>query len=180
MVDVNKSALNQIRLKELFPQLEVRKISDFILNVKLENSFYDAAVVSDVLYYLDVNLWKKCLDMLYRSLREKGIIVVVLSGEGDKAFLANSCGGVEYDISLPVDILLSYVSNSHEVEVYDRREVTTLNCLEHPICVASSYLNDSKTTAKKEDLIKHVNRFNRVGSEYKFEFTQRFVMLQKL
>ena len=38
LVDINKSALNQVRLKELFPQLEIRKIADSILNVELENT----------------------------------------------------------------------------------------------------------------------------------------------
>jgi hypothetical protein len=180
LVDTNKSALNQIRLKELFPHLEVRKISDSVLNIELENSFYDAVVVSHVLYYLPPSLWKKCLDMLYSSLREKGIITVVLSGEGDKRFLAHSFGGVEYDINLPVDILSSYVPNGYQLEVYDMHEVCTANCLEHAICIASIYLNDAKTTAKKQDLIDHVSHFNRVGSGYKFEFIQRFILLQKV
>jgi hypothetical protein len=79
-----------------------------------------------------------------------------------------------------VDIFSSYASNSHKVKVYDIHEVVSVKSVEHAVCVASIYLNDAKTNAKKQDLINHLNCFNKVGDEYKFNFIQRFVILQRL
>ena len=179
LIDINKRALDTIKVEESYQWLRVKKIHDSILNVKLKCNMFDAAVISHVLYYLDRELWGKCFTNIHNSLRENGALVVVLSGGFDKSLLANSFGGTPCDIDLPLDILSSCFPKNSSIVVYDISEMCQVNSLKEALCVASIYLNDAGASAKREELIDHINRFNKVNGGYRFEFTQRFIVLQK-
>lgn len=181
-VDINKNFIEQLDVKKriLKRYLELIKIHGSILDVGLTANFYDLALLSHVLYYIDSEKWMSVVGNIYQSLKPNGIAVVVLGG--DKFGKANL---IKYYQGNPIDIdtlahqcIAKYGSSN--VQVFASKETVITKDIKAMLHIAGLFLHDVQVTATKESLTNYINRHCRIFENH-FEMTtqQKFILIRK-
>lgn len=179
VVEKSSHILNQ--LAQLFPSCtHVEKINKNILDVEFKTNSYDLAVLSHVLYYIDSSFWLDIISSVFNSLKENGILVIVLGGdELGKAQLIKNFGGS----ILKIDQLARSCHNRFGIvrtKLYASNESFIACSQEAMFHIAAFMLADANITTTKEALNKYIKENFQYSDNY-FEMTtrQKYIIIRK-
>ena len=178
-VDLNHKVLTNI--EEILPDnIDYVKVGNSILNTTFEADYYDLAVMSHMLYYINQEHWLDVVRSAYKSLKKNGLLVIVLGGdELDKADLIKAFGGATLMTDqLALDCMNVFGYSNVRLCASDEAFVTyTKEAMYH---VASFMLGDADVTALPNDLMDYIDKKFRQSNNY-FEMTtrQKYILVRK-
>jgi 2-polyprenyl-3-methyl-5-hydroxy-6-metoxy-1,4-benzoquinol methylase len=76
VVDSNQHILNKLQL--ILASSNYIKINKNILYVDFKSNYHDLAILSHVLYYIEPKFWLNVIKSAYNSLKQNGILVIVM------------------------------------------------------------------------------------------------------
>jgi SAM-dependent methyltransferase len=170
-VDKNHIALTDLK-KLLAPSINFLQIPKSILSVELPSDCYHLAVLSHILYYIEPELWLRIVKSAYKSLKQDGVLVIVMGGdEFGKAELIDYFGGQVLQIDqLAIDSCNTFGSDN--VNLYVSNESFVSSSLEAMLHIAAFMLADADIRASKKELISYINQKLRFSKKH-FELTTR-------
>ena len=178
VVDSNKTALDNLSTK-IFQHDKLGTIHGGIEHVSLRSNYYDLAILSHVLYYIDRSSWLDSIKNLYSSLKVGGIGVIILSdGHEGKAKLMKDFGGKSIDFDGMAKECSQVFDANFEVFVTDEKfHALTLT---HMLHTASFFLLDAGVTASKDRLEEYVKaNYRQNGDTYLMTSRQKILVLTK-
>lgn len=179
MVDTNHHALNQ--LKELLPSsINSTQITGSILNSDLKSDHYNLAVLSHMLYYIEPHLWLDIIKSVYQSLKENGVLVIILGGdELGKSELIQHFGGEVLGIN-PLAIQCRATFGESQVSLYASDESFVTYTQEAMLHIAGFMLADANISASKDDLNRYINqRLRNSASHFEMTTRQKYIIIKK-
>jgi SAM-dependent methyltransferase len=179
MVDINHHALNN--LKNALPSsVNSTQITGSILNIDLKSDHYNLAVLSHMLYYVEPQLWLGAIKSVYQSLKENGMLVIILGGdEGGKAELIQHFGGQVLGIDQLALQCRNTFGASH-VSFYASDE-SFVTCTQEAMLHLSGFmLADANISASKEDLNRYITqRLRHSASHFEMTTRQKYIIIKK-
>lgn len=179
MVDTNHLALSCI--KELLPPtINSKQIVGSILNVDLKSDQYHLAVLSHMLYYIEPRLWLQVINSVYRSLKEQGMLVIIMGGdELGKSDLIHHFGGDVLGIN-PLAKQCGLLFGANNVSLYASDESFITYSQEGMLHILGFMLADANISASKNDLNSYITQNLQKTSEH-FEMTtrQKYIIIKK-
>lgn len=179
MVDINHHALNV--LKNALPSsINITPITGCISNIDLNSTHYNLAVLSHMLYYIEPKLWFEIIKSIYESLKEDGMLVIILGGdELGKSELIEHFGGQILGID-PLAIQCRNTFGESNVTLYASDESFVTCTQEAMLHISSFMLADANISASEEDLNNYITQ-NLKQSDSHFEMTtrQKYIIIKK-
>lgn len=178
-VDESQYVLNGMDA-HLLPHIEFEKISASVVNAEFLPISYDLAVLSHVLYYIDVTQWIDVIKKAYRSLTNHGRMVIVLGGdELQKSELIHHFGGESIEINHLATQCSDIFGYSH-VSLFASDEVFITKTRQAMLHIAAFMLKDAKITASKEDLVRYIEDNLKVNdNHYEMSTRQKYIVIKK-
>lgn len=179
LVDVNHNALDN--MKELLPlSVNSTQITGSILNVDFKLSHYNLVLLSHMLYYIDPQLWLGIIKSVYQSLKDGGILVIILGGdELGKSELIHHFGGQV----LEIDQLAHQCRNTfgdHNVHLYASDESFVTSTQEAMLHIAGFMLADADVTASKDELNRYIiQKLQHSPSHFELTTRQKYIIIKK-
>lgn len=179
LVDINHHALHNLQ-KTLPPLINLLQISESILNVNLKPNCYNLAVLSHMLYYIKPKLWLKIIKSVYNSLKDNGILVIILGGdELDKAELIQHFG----EQTLEIDKLAIKCRNTFgatNVSFYASNESFVACSEEAMLHISAFMLADANILAPKEALTNYIHKeFKKSDNHFEMTTIQKYIIITK-
>ncbi len=177
--DLNNHVLNNLE-KHLPNEIDYVKKVGCVRNLKFNSNYYDLVVLSHILYYINTNTWLEVINSTYKSLKENGLLVIVLGGdELGKGDLIRDFGGK----TLAIDQLASSCQNIYghiNVSLSASTESFVSCSRQAMLHIASFMLGDANIKANKEDLLKYINKkFRRSEGHYEMTTRQKYILIRK-
>lgn len=181
-VDTNKLFIEQLNVKKriLRRTRNLSKIHGSIVNVELIPNFYDLALISHVLYYVNRVEWMQAIENCYKAVKFNGVIVIVLGGDKfGKADLIRYYGGNPIDINELIKECITKFGKEN-IDVFASKDVVVTKDLNAMLHIVGLFLNDANITATKKSLINYINQHCYLYDNY-FEMTtqQKFILIYK-
>lgn len=179
MVDTNYHAL--IRIQGLLPStINSKQIVGSILNVNLKPDQYHLAVLSHMLYYIEPRLWLEVIKSVYHSLKEQGVLIVIMGGdELGKSELIHHFGGDILGIN-PLAEQCALLFGTKNVSLYASDESFITYSQEGMLHILGFMLADANVRASKNDLNSYITQKLQKTTEH-FEMTtrQKYIIIKK-
>lgn len=179
LVDINHQGLNDLQ-KRLPPALSIEQITKNILDVELPSDYYQLAVLSHMLYYIEPNLWLEIITSVYQSLKKNGVMVIIMGGdEQGKSELIKYFGGQ----ALGIDQLATQCRNTFgadNVNFYASNESFVACSPEAMLHISAFMLADANILASKDDLTRYINQaFKKSDSHFEMTTKQKYIIIKK-
>ncbi|MCA0457077.1 MAG: class I SAM-dependent methyltransferase [Chloroflexi bacterium] len=178
-VDTNHHALTHLK-EVLHPSIDSMQISGSISNIDLKSEHYNLAILSHILYYIEPHLWIGIIKSVYSSLKENGLLVIVLGGdELGKSELIQHFGGEILSINSLATQCRDIFGESH-VNFYVSDE-SFVTCTQKGMLHISGFmLADANISASEDDLNRYIAQKLRHSDSY-FEMTtrQKYIIIKK-
>lgn len=179
MVDVNHHALTH--LKEMLPSsINSTQITGSILNIDLKSNHYNLAVLSHMLYYIEPQLWLGIIKSVYRSLKENGMVVIIMGGdELGKSELIHYFGGEVLGIN-PLAIQCRNTFGASNVSLYASDESFVTCNADAMLHISSFMLADANIKTSKDDLNRYITqRLRHSDSHFEMTTRQKYIIIKK-
>lgn len=179
MVDINHHALNQ--LKEMLPSsINSTQITGNILNIDLKSDHYNLAVLSHMLYYIKPQLWLGIIKSVYQSLKENGMLVIIMGGdELGKSELIQHFGGEVLEIN-PLAAQCRNTFGVSNVSLYASNESFVTCTQEAMLHISGFMLADANISASKDDLTRYITqRLRHSYSHFEMTTQQKYIIIKK-
>jgi len=179
MVDTSESALDHAEKSINNLDKKVHKIAGSITDINLSGNQFDLAIMSHTLYHVDAILWLEITQKIVASLKENGLLVIVLNGGLDKDLLAQQFNGKILDID-------DFIKNCHEqldvqsVDTFFSTENYKTDNLDTMLSIVGLHLYDVGGMTSRKNLIDFLNRKKDTQNNvYQFFVYQKFIMIRK-
>jgi SAM-dependent methyltransferase len=178
-VDTNEKAIEKIQ-KVIGANIDCTKIHGSIVDAKLTNYFYDLAVLSHMLYYIEQSKWINVVRKVYHAVNMNGLVAIVLSGDTlGKSNLIKHFGGSIPDIDNLAQKCIDTFGFSN-VKIYESDESFMALNLATMLHITGFMLYDVGITADKKLLETYINEYFRYSNDYfKMTTRQKFILISK-
>lgn len=150
-----------------------------IEEAELCEDYYDLAVLSHVLYYIDQQKHFYCIEKMFKSLRPGGKLVIVLTTGLDKADLAYRFQGRLPNVG---NIIQRIVHGFHaKIEHHATDIAFVANAIKPMMSIAGIILHDGHTYAIREQLEEYLASIKKSTKPYyRVAAQQNYIILTKL
>lgn len=179
MIDINHHGLDQLQ-KSLPSSIKTTSITGSILDVDVESEYYNLVVLSHMLYYIEPHLWLDIIKSTYRSLKEDGIIIIILGGdEQGKSDLIQTFGGQILAID-PLAIQCQNIFGRYRVQLYASDESFVTCTHEAMLHIAGFMLADANINASEDDLNSYITqKLKHSDNHYEMTTRQKYIIINK-
>ena len=178
VIDVSKKSLSFLQEEDFGKNKTLNKMQQSIVNVKLPQEYFDVAIISHVLYYVNNTQWFEIIQKLYNAILPGGILVVVLNGGLGKSELIQFFGGKE----LALHNLVTQCAKEFNtlIEFFVSTENFCTLGIKPMLHIAGLHLFDAETTATQQELINYIESNNKDRNDfYKLSIYQKFMVIYK-
>jgi len=178
LVDKNKESLDLINQWKQPQNTTIKMINESILNVKLQPGFYNMAVISHVLYYINCKKWLDVIKNMFQALDSGGVLFIVMNEGLDKSKLIKHFGGKDLEIDSLINECMEQINASFDLfaseESYYSLGITAM------LHIAGLHLFDVGAVANKKRLIEFIDKHCRVRDDFfQLKVNQKFILLYK-
>ncbi len=178
VIDPVEEALNSIDVEELGPNKKLNKIHACMMDVELPKNYYNAAVISQTLYYIDNELWFNAIQKLYDSLVPGGIVAVVMTYGLGKSALINAFNGK--DLAMYDLVSLCAKEFNTNIEFFVTKEIYYTLGIEPMLHITGLHLSDAEAIATREALTNHIKSNCKSESNvYQLDCQQKYMLIYK-
>lgn len=156
-----------------------RCIHSEIEDAELSEDYYDLAVLSHVLYYVEQQKHFHCIEKMFKSLRRGGKLVIVLTTDLDKSNLAYRFQGRLPNVGNIIQRIVHELPAKIEHHATDIAFVS--NDMKPMMCIAGIILHDGHTYAIREQLEEYLATVKKNKKPYyRIYAKQNYIILTKL
>lgn len=182
-IDTNKKALNKLakilEINQKKRNIQLDMINCSISHYTLPKNFFNLVILSQVIYYINEELWLTIIIKIYESLAAGGIMIVILSGaKYGKAKLIKYFNGKQINTGNLISKMTKYINKKIKIfECYELYQTPDILPMLH---IAGFFLHDVNVTVTKENLKQYLKQFHTTRANgFILSSQQTFIAIQK-
>lgn len=179
LVDISDQAIECAAQYVNQRSVKLDKIIGSIVDAHLPVNQFNLAVLSHTLYYIDADLWLDVTRKMLSSLKENGLLVIVLNGGLDKDHIVDLFGGQRLKLDDFINDCRQQL-NAKTIDVSYSTEYFRTKTLSDMLHIVGLHLYDVGATATKNQLTDYLmTKKDDMTRLYQFLVYQKFILIRK-
>lgn len=179
LLDISNQAIECAAQYVNQQSVKLDKIIGSIVDAHLPINHFDLAVLSHTLYYIDTDLWLDVTRKMLSSLKDNGLLVIVLNGGLDKDHIVDLFGGKRLKIDEFINDCRQQL-NAKTIDVSYSTEYFRAKSLSDMLHIVGLHLYDVGAIATKKQLTEYLmTKKDSATCLYQFLVYQKFILIRK-